>query len=283
MPRRSSGDARQPEPARLQLADGSVATCPQGIFTWSDVTIADAHYVVKVPTDTPMVEAAILGCAVMTGAGAVRNTAVVKAGDSVAVIGVGGVGLSAVTAARVAGAEPIVAVDLSDSKLRLAHDFGATHLVNGRQCDPVEEIRSLTRSDTEYTYGGEAVSGVDFAFDCIGMPATMGQAVAIARSGTFGGKPGGTAVLVGAPSDTFELDARDMLVNEKRFIGSLGGSSTPDRDVPEFLEWHRSGVFEVGRLVTDRFELDQINVAVEALANGAVRGRAVLTFGNGDV
>ena len=200
-----------------------------------------------------------------------------------AVIGVGGVGLSAVAAARLAGAEPIVAVDLSDEKLRLAHDFGATHLVNAQQCDPVEEIRSLTRSATAHTYSGEWVSGVDFAFDCIGIPATMRQAVAIARSGTFGGKPGGTAVLVGAPTDTFELDARDMLVNEKRFIGSLGGSGIPDRDVPEFLEWYGSGALDVGRLVTDRFELDQINVAVEALASGAVRGRAVLTFGNDDV
>jgi Zn-dependent alcohol dehydrogenase len=261
----------------LALPDGSRALSPQGVFTWADTTIADERFVVKVAADTPMVEASILGCAAMTGAGAVLNTAGVAQGDSVAVIGAGGVGLSALAAARAVGASPIIAVDVSDEKLELARRFGATDVVNATRGDPVEAVRSLTRRPDEATYGGETVSGVDFAFDCIGTEATMRQAFALARSSLFGGgSGGGTAVVVGAGASSFEVDARDLLVNQKRLIGSLGGSGVPDRDFPRLLDWWRSGHFDLGALVTDRFKLSEVNVAVDALARGAVRGRAVL-------
>jgi Zn-dependent alcohol dehydrogenase len=277
VPRRVEPGDRRPEAARLRLPDGSVALS-QNVFTWADHTIADERYVVKVPPDAPLVEASIVGCAVMTGAGAVMNTAGVKRGDSVAVFGAGGVGLCAIAAARIAGAQPVIAVDLSDEKLQLAREFGATDALNAGRCDPVQAIQSLTRSSTARNYPGEPVSGVDFAFDCIGLRQTMLQVVAAARSGTFGMSTGGTAVLVGAPTASFELDARDMLVNQKRFVGSLGGSSSPDRDFPQLLGWVRSGSLDLNSLVTDRFKLDDINDAVHALETGAVQGRAILEF-----
>jgi Zn-dependent alcohol dehydrogenase len=277
VPRSVQAGDRQPEPARLRLPDGSVALS-QNVFTWADHTIADERYVVKIPPDAPMAESSIVGCAVMTGAGAVMNTAGVRRADSVAVFGVGGVGLCAIAAARIAGADPIIAVDLSDEKLQLARKFGATEALNAGRCDPVQEIQALTRSSTARNYPGEPVSGVDFAFDCIGLSQTMLQVVAAARSGTFGQSTGGTAVLVGAPTTSFELDARDMLVNQKRFVGSLGGSCSPDRDFPQLLDWVRSGWLDLHSLVTDRFKLDDINDAVHALETGAVQGRAILEF-----
>lgn len=268
-----------PSPTGLPLPDGTRAVAPQGVFTWADITLADERFVVKVPADTPMVEASILGCAVMTGAGAVLNTAAVRRGNSVAVIGAGGVGLSAIAAARIVGAGPIIAIDLSDEKLRLAQDFGATHLINASAGDPVEEVRSLTTQPDQSTYSGDTVSGVDFSFDCIGIEATMRQALAVARSSAFGGPAaGGTAVVVGAGTGTFQLDARDLLVNQKRLIGSLGGSGAPDRDFPRLLDWWRSGGLAVDRLVTDRFKLHEVNEAVDSLARGTIRGRAVLVF-----
>jgi len=264
-------------PTGLALPDGSRALSPQGVFTWADTTVADERFVVKVAADTPMVEASILGCAVMTGAGAVLNTARVEAGDSVAVIGAGGVGLSALATARITGADPIIAVDVSDEKLDLATTFGATHVINGATSDAVEAVRAITRRPDEATYGGDQVSGVAFAFDCIGIEATMRQALALARSSPFGGEPaGGTAVMVGAGVSAFEVDARDLLVNQKRLVGSLGGSGAPDRDFPRLLDWWKAGLFDVGQLVTDRFKLHEVNAAVEALRQGTVRGRAVL-------
>lgn len=275
VPRAVVPGGRVPEAATLTLADGSVATS-QNVFTWSDHTIADEAFVVKAPPATPMDLASIVGCAVMTGAGAVRNTARVGRGESVAVFGVGGVGLSAIAAARVAGAHPIIAVDLSEAKLDFARRFGATDVVNAAEVDPVAAIRELTRRDDRYDILGQPVAGADHTFDCIGVRSTMEQIVPAARTGAFGLAPGGTAVLVGVPATTVELDARDILVNEKRFVGSIGGSCSPDRDFPLLLGWHRDGLLDLAALVTERYSLDAINEATDALQAGRISGRAIV-------
>jgi Zn-dependent alcohol dehydrogenase len=259
----------------LTLADGSTA---QGVFTWADTTIADEQFVVKVPQDTKRDVTAIIGCAVMTGSGAVYHTARVQKGQSVAVFGVGGVGLSAIAAAKVVGADPIIAVDLDEAKLGFAKQFGATVGVNASEGDPVAKIKELTEREGEFDMRGNPVSGVDFAFDCIGVRVTMEQILPAVRPGVLGKSTGGTAVLVGVPQTPVEIQAIDLLINEKKYIGSIGGSCRPDRDFPMFLRWYREGLLDLDAMVTARYKLDDINQATDDLQNGKIFGRAILEF-----
>jgi Zn-dependent alcohol dehydrogenase len=277
VPRDAMNTDRAPAPVTLTLPDGQVAVS-QNVFTWADTTIADEQYVVKVSPDIGKEVTAIIGCAVMTGAGAVENTARVREGDSVAIFGVGGVGLSAVVAAKVLKANPIIAVDLDDEKLKFAMQFGATHTINAGRVNPIEEIKKLTLDETKRSMRGRPVAGADFVFDCIGHKTTMEQIVPAARNGFFGAEPGGTAVLVGVPQTTVELSAIDMLVNEKKFIGSIGGSCSPDRDFPKYLKWYEDGLLDLDVMVTARYGIDQINEATAALEKGEISGRAILRF-----
>lgn len=277
VPRDAAAAIRHPDAAVLTLADGSTAIS-QNVFTWADTTIADEQYVVKVDPNIEKEVTSIIGCAVMTGAGAVENTANVQQGDSVAIFGVGGVGLSAVVAAKKIGANPIIAIDLDDEKLAFAKEFGATHTINAGETDPVAAIKALTPKTGHMTmYEGE-VSGADFVFDCIGLKQTMEQIVPAARTGFFGAEPGGTAVLVGVPKTSVELNAIDMLINEKKFIGSIGGSCSPDKDFSKYLEWYKDGSLNLDAMVTARYSIDDINEATRALAAGEITGRAILVF-----
>ena len=260
---REHNGGRPPEPATLDLPGGETARA-QNVFTWADHTLADEQYVVPLAPDVPMDVTAIIGCAVMTGAGAVYHTAAVKEGQSVAIFGVGGVGLSAVAAAAVAGAKPLLAVDLAEDKLALARQFGATETVNANEGDPIEQIKALT--------GG----GADFAFDCIGVPQTMQQILAAVKMGVVGSHRGGTAVLVGVPMKPVELFLYELLIGEKSYIGSIGGSCVPERDFPMFIRWFKEGQLDLNAMVTRRYRLDQINEATDALAQGQISGRAIL-------
>lgn len=277
VPRNAANTDRAPNPAAITLPDGSVARS-QNVFTWADTTIADEQYVVKVDANIKRDVTSIIGCAVMTGAGAVENTAKVKAGESVVIFGVGGVGLSAVVAAREIGANPIIAVDLDDEKLAFAKKFGATHTINGKNEDAIKAIKSLTTNPAKRSFMGTPIAGADYAFDCIGLKQTMEQIVPAVKNGFFGAEPGGTAVLVGVPQTTVELNAADILVNEKKFIGSIGGSCVPDRDFAKYLSWYDSGKLNLDDMVTERFTIDQINEATKALENGEISGRAILEF-----
>ncbi len=276
VPRNAAQADSAPVTAQLDTSDGVAIS--ENVFTWADHTICDQQYVVKVDPNIKTDVTAIIGCAVMTGAGAVINTAQVQPGQSVVIFGVGGVGLSAVVGARVAGADPIIAVDLDDAKLDFARAFGATHVINASDTDPVAAIHEMTRRDGEFTIFKQEVSGADYAFDCIGIRQTMEQIVPACRSGHFGVCEGGTAVLVGVPTTPVELNAIDVLVNEKHFIGSIGGSCAPDRDFPRFLEWHESGQLDLEAMVTARYKLEDINTATDALQNGQIQGRAILEF-----
>lgn len=268
---------RQGGPVHLDLPDGRRATS-LNVFTWATHTLADEMFVVKVPDDIDRYSTAIIGCAVITGAGAVLHTAEVQPGDSVAIFGVGGVGLSAVAAAKVCGADPIIAVDLADEKLDFAKRFGATHGVNASQVDPVAVIRAMTRREGRFDILRQPLEGVDFAFDCIGVPATMAQIAHVVRAGEFGLTRGGTAVLVGVPQTPIELDSRHLFIGERSYRASLGGSCSPGVDLPRFLDWQRAGQLDLASLVTERYPIDDIAAAVHDLERGRIAGRAILTF-----
>ena len=264
-------------PERTPLDIGGGHTIAQSVFTWADHTITDQQYVVRAPSEIATDVTAIVGCAVMTGAGAVLNTANVQEGDSVAVFGVGGVGLSAVVGARMRGADPIIAVDLDDDKLEFAKRFGATDGINAGKVNAVEAIHAMT-GKPDHSAAGLPVSGVDFAFDCIGHKVTMEQIVPACRPGRTGLCHGGTAVLVGVPLTKVELSAIEILSQEKQFRGSIGGSCSPDRDFPMFLDWHASGELDLDALVTERYGIDDINEATTALDEGRISGRSILEF-----
>ena len=186
LPRNPSVGTRPAQKVIVERPNGRQATS-RDVFTWADHTVVDDKYVVKVPPNTRRDVTSIVGCAVLTGSGAVYNTAGVREGDSVAVFGAGGVGLSAVVAASVVKADPIIAVDLDDEKLEFARKFGATHCINASAGDAVEQVRALTADPGGLTTPiGEAVAGVDFAFDCIGREATMGQILRAVRPGHLG-------------------------------------------------------------------------------------------------
>ena len=276
VPRDAANATSRPAAAALEIGAGTAVS--QNVFTWADHTIADEQYVVKAPSNIAKDVTSIIGCAVMTGAGAVVNTANVQPGDSVAIFGVGGVGLSAVVGAKMRGADPIIAVDLDESKLEFAKRFGATHGINASKVDAVEAIHAMTGNPNQTMMGGRPVTGVDFAFDCIGLKVTMEQIVPACRGGHFGVCQGGTAVLVGVPSTTVELNAGEILGQEKQFRGSIGGSCSPDRDFPMFLDWHTHGDLDLESMVTERYAIDDINEATTALEEGRISGRSILEF-----
>jgi Zn-dependent alcohol dehydrogenase len=267
---------RRPQFSELEVSAGLAKAL--NVFTWADHTLVDEQFVVKVNPDLKKDVTAIVGCAVITGAGAVAYTAKVQAGETVAIFGVGGVGLAAVAAAKKVGASKIIAVDITDEKLEFAAKFGATHLVNAAKEDPVEAIHRITVQQGRYTNTGNLVSGADYAFDCIGIKQTMEQILPSCRTGQRVHRKGGTAVLIGVPNTTVELSAADIVSNEKSFIGSLGGTAAPCNTIPTFIEWYSRGDLDLDSLVTARYTLDQINEAVSALENGKIAGRAIIEF-----
>ncbi|MGH2364401.1 MAG: zinc-binding dehydrogenase, partial [Chloroflexota bacterium] len=234
--------------------------------TWMDTVLSDDRWVVKLPADTPMDVTAVVGCAVLTGAGAVIHTAKVQVGSSVAVYGVGGLGLCTVQTCANVGAYPIIAVDLADDKLEYARQFGATHTINAGQEDPVAKIREIT--------GG----GADYAFDVIGATKTMEQVIPSVRAGVNGYCQGGTAVLVGVPQTQPTIPVRDLLGGARIFMGTSGGTGHPERDFPLYVEWFKQGKMPLDKLVTRRYPLEQVNEACQALEQGQVLGRAILEF-----
>ena len=236
--------------------------------TWSEAIVADARFVVPLDTSAPTDVTAVIGCAVMTGCGAVLNTARVQPGDSVVVIGVGGVGLAAVQAAANVSAYPIIAVDIDDEKLAFARRFGATHGVNSRTEDAVARVRDITGT------------GADFAFDVIGRQSTIATLLHYVRPGVAGYRPeGGTAVLVGVPRPEATLTVMDALLpGSKTFKGTNGGSPRPDHDLPMYVRWFKEGKLPLDLLVSTRYSLDQINDGIGALERGEILGRSIVEF-----
>lgn len=237
------------------------------VYTWARDVQVSKELVVPIPDDHPHDLSCIVGCAVLTGAGAVIHTAQVRPGSSVAVFGVGGVGLSAIRAASILEAYPIIAVDLNDEKLEFARSFGATHTVNASgNVDPVEVIRDMTNG------------GVDYAFDAIGNQRTIEQILRATRPGGIGANNvGGTSVLVGVPQEKVTIDPALFLHGQRIYRGSLG-ASLPDQDFPMYLRWHKEGKFPLDKLITRRYSLEQINEACDDLHSGKILGRAILEY-----
>ena len=224
---------RLPDGTTRFSLDGKEIKHFAGVSTFSEYSVVPEGAVLKIPPELPLDRAALLGCAVITGVGAVINCARVRPGSSVVVFGTGGVGLNAVQGARIAGAEKIVAVDLLDRKLEFAKKFGATHTVNAAQGDPVAQVRALT--------GGR---GVDYAFEVIGLPKTIRQAYdCLAKRGM--------AVVVGVTPMTTEVAVPVMsLVFEERVLtGSIYGSSRPRIDIPKLIDLYRAGTLKLDELL----------------------------------
>ncbi|HAK52294.1 MAG TPA: alcohol dehydrogenase [Gammaproteobacteria bacterium] len=238
-----------------------------GVNTWSEQALIKQQLVVPLTKDVETAATAIVGCATVTGVGAVMGSAKVQPGQSVAVIGVGGVGINVIAGAKIAGANPIIAVDLADDKLTFAKAFGATHTVNASETDAVEAIRELT--------GG----GADYAFDAIGGPITTPQILAAVRSGRTGAGRGGTAVVVGIPMEPVVLPPEAFPGAEKHLIGSIGGSSHPAVDYPQYIDWFQKGELPLDKMITTIYNgLDKINEGVRALEAGEIRGRSIMVY-----
>ncbi len=271
VPRHPGGPA--PVPAKMTYRGQPVgfgAPAYTGTFTWAEDVIADQSMVVPLDGDVDTAVTSIIGCAVMTGVGAAINAAQVRPGDSVAVIGAGGVGLSVIAGCAAVGAYPIVAVDLTDEKLAFAREFGATHGINAAKGDAVVAIREMM--------GGLPGSGVDIAFDAIGAKVTMEQILQAARARRPGDRDGGVAVLVGVPHGEPPVLPMGMLFGGKVYRGAPGGCSIPDRDFPMLVRWFQEGKLPLDRMVTRRYKLDQINEACDDLRHGRIAGRSILEF-----
>ncbi|MBX7221246.1 MAG: zinc-dependent alcohol dehydrogenase family protein [Blastocatellia bacterium] len=231
-----------------------------GVSAFSQLTVAAEASLVKIDPQLPLEKAALFGCAVMTGVGAVVNTAKVEAGTSVAVFGMGGVGASVVMGARAVGAHPIIAVDRLDDKLQFARQVGATHLVNAASDDPVAAIRDLT--------GG----GADSVFESVGHEQVLLQAYQATGRG-------GTTVSIGLPhpSKIFAISAASLAVEERTIKGCYMGSSVPRRDIPRYIAMYQAGLLPVNLLHTHTLRLEDINAGLDRLA-AAQAVRQVITF-----
>lgn len=219
------------------------------------------HYSCLVPItkDMPLDRAALLGCATLTGTGAVFRSAKVEPGSTVAVIGCGGIGLSTINGAKIAGAGRIIAIDLSDKKLDMAMQFGATDRINATSTDPVEAVRELTRG------------GVAYSFECIGLPAAATQAFAMLAAN-------GTATILGVFPVGAEITLpTDGLLQQKRLQGSFLGSARLPVDIPRLVDHYLAGRLYLDEMVSQRITLDQINDGFDDMKKGNV-ARSVIVF-----
>jgi alcohol dehydrogenase len=239
--------------SRLRDFTGNEVGHHSGVSCFAEYAVVDRGSAVKVDKDLPLADAAIFGCAVMTGVGAVMNTARIRVGDTVAVVGLGGVGLNGLLGAIVAGAEKIIAVDISDDKLGLARQLGATHTVNAKDADHIQQIMDVS--------GG----GVDYAFEFSGtVPGTETCYKSL--------RAGGEVLIAGlAPMGSkFEFNPADIVNSEKAIRGSYMGSCVPVRDIPRFIELYRQGRLPVDKLINRSIGFEEINEGFDKLTDGLV-------------
>jgi len=246
---------------RFKDKDGKPLNHMAGTGVMAEYATLHRDNVIKIDPSVGIDKAAIVGCAVMTGVGAVLNTAGVEPGSSCVVFGAGGVGLNAIQGCAVSGAKQIIAIDMADKKLEFARQFGATHTVNpASDGDAVAKVMELT--------GG----GADYAFECIGLGTTIQQAYNCIRKG-------GTAVVVGVskPTETVTLGAFLMPFQEKVLVGSMYGSARPSVDFPKLLDLYKGGRLKLDELVTATYSVDQAEQAFADLVAG-VNARGVIVF-----
>jgi len=234
--------------------DGSPYFCMTGLGTFADVMTVNEASVVKVETDLPDAQLALIGCGVTTGVGAALNTAHVRPGSTVAVLGCGGVGQAVIQGARIAGAGRIIAVDPQPLKRKTAQAMGATDVVDPSAGDPVDQVKALT--------GGR---GVDYAFEVIGLPETIFTTYMMARRG-------GEVIIVGmARFDAqFTLPAFDIFYSQKTVKGCKYGSAQVRADFPRFIELIETRRLDIGSMVSKTIKLEQVNDAFRAMEAGEV-------------
>jgi S-(hydroxymethyl)glutathione dehydrogenase/alcohol dehydrogenase len=241
---------------RLRLGD-TVVRPMIGIGSFAEYAVVGEAMCIKVRKDAPLDLLALTACAVVTGVGAVLNTARVEPGTSVLVVGCGGVGLNVIQGAVLAGATTIIAADVVDTKLDLAKEFGATHAVVAE--DLPAQVGEIVRG------------GTDYAFDVTGNADVLAQAFAATQ-------PGGTTVMVGSPPSGQMIGiAPQALFASRRLMGTQGGDASPRRDLPLLVDLYRRGRLNLDGLVSERLPLDKINDAVQHVREGAV-ARTVITF-----
>lgn len=231
--------------------------------TMSEYTVVPVDTVIPMPEGSSLRTAALIGCGVSTGIGAVTRAAKVREGESVCVIGTGGVGLNAVQGARLAGADPIIAVDRLENKLQAAREFGASHTINSSEINPVEAVKELTSG-----------KGVHYAIEVIGIPSTMEMAFNMLRHG-------GNAVIVGiaAQDQKIQIPAFMLPYGERRISGTFMGSCNPREDMPHFLKLYEEQKLKLDELVTRFYKLEEVNDAFADLEAGKnIRG--VIDFGD---
>lgn len=231
------------------------------ITTFNEYAVVSENRVTAISKDMPLDKATLLGCAVATGVGVVINQARVMPGSTVAVFGVGGIGLNVVQGAALVNADRIIAVDIVDAKLEMAKEFGATHTINAVKQNPVQQIIELTGN-----------TGVDYAFETIGKIETMEQAYESAQ------KYGGYVNIVGVPpyGGKISVDAYH-LHDGKCLVGTSGGKTWKEKDFPKYIELYFAGKLKLDELITHRFGLDEINDAFLAMEKGEL-GRAIVEF-----
>ena len=249
-----------PEASRGRLQKGEEAISQfANLSSFAEQMLVHEHAVVKIREDFPMDRAALIGCGVMTGVGAVFHTAAVEPGSTVAVIGCGGVGLSAINGAAIAGAGKIIAIDLVGSKLNLAKQFGATDVVDASSEDPVRAVREMTSG------------GVHYSFEAIGNKTAAEQCFRMIR-------PGGTATVIGMiPVGTnIELHGPEFL-REKKIQGSSMGSNHFRVDMPRLCAFYLDGKLHLDEMISQRITLDQVNDAMDELEQGEL-ARSIIMF-----
>lgn len=235
---------------RLKNGKGQAIGQLVGVGTFSERAVIPAGMAVKIDPDAPLDTVCLIGCGVTTGVGAALNTVAMKPGDSCAVIGCGGVGLSVIQGARIAGATTIIAIDPVPQKRELAMQLGATHAIDPKAVNPIKEVRALTKG------------GVHFAFEALGLKETIEQAWSMARAT-------GTAVIVGVPSMDTQIELPVLgFFGEKHFKGSAYGTSVPSRDVPKFVDLFMKGEIKLDAMITNRIRLEEVNDAFEAMGRG---------------
>ena len=250
---------RGPEDEPRLSKEGSRLGQFANLGSFAEQMLVHEHSVVKIREDMPLDRAALIGCGVTTGAGAVIHTAAVEPGATVAVIGCGGVGLSCINGAALAGASRVIAVDMVASKLELARKFGATDVVDASAGDPVQQVRDLTDG------------GVHYSFEAIGLKITSEQAFRMV-------KRGGTATIIGMipPGQMVELHGPDFL-QEKKIQGSMMGSNRFRVDMPRFVDFYLQGKLHLDDMISSRIALGDVTDALLALEKGEV-ARSVITF-----
>ena len=241
--------------AKRISVNGDVVNHHLGISCFSDYAVSHRRSLVPIDSDLDPTVQAVFGCAVLTGCGAVLNTAKMHTGERVAIVGLGGVGLSALLGAHAGGARQIIAIDANPDKEELARELGADHFVNARDPDAIDRVKSLSSG------------GVHLAAEFAGVMPALDLAIEVTRRG-------GRTVTAALPnpSDRLSVAAARLVAEERALMGSYVGSCVPSRDIPNFIALHKKGLLPVERMISHTLELAEINTAMERLAEGrAVR------------